>query len=76
LVGEDLPLITRQALSCLSPKEGESPRLRFGIDGQRNLKTIGEPFRDSKEHICQIEQKALRELRPADYHHELRYFIA
>ena len=69
--------MTRKALACLSPKEGEILRLRFGIDGQPNqtLKTIGKRFRVSKERIRQIEQKALRKLRRTEYQQELRYFM-
>ena len=74
---EDLSAVTRQALTCLTPKEGEILRLRFGIDGQPNqtLKTIGKRFRVSKERIRQIEQKALRKLRRTEYQQELRYFM-
>jgi len=73
----DLSMVTRMALACLSPKEGEILRLRFGIDGQptQTLKTIGKRFRVSKERIRQIEQKALRKLRRTEYGQELRYFI-
>jgi RNA polymerase primary sigma factor len=74
---EDLSTVTRKALACLSPKEGEILRLRFGIGGQPNqtLKTIGKRFRVSKERIRQIEQKALRKLRRTEYQQELRYFM-
>jgi RNA polymerase primary sigma factor len=74
---EDLSTVTRQALTCLTPKEGEILRLRFGIDGQptQTLKTIGKRFRVSKERIRQIEQKALRKLRRTEYQQELRYFM-
>ena len=74
---EDLSMVTRKALSCLSPKEGEIIRLRFGIDGQptQTLKTVGKRFRVSKERIRQIEQKALRKLRGTEYQQELRYFM-
>jgi RNA polymerase primary sigma factor len=74
---EDLSMVTRQALTCLSPKEGEILRLRFGIDGQptQTLKTVGKRFRVSKERIRQIEQKALRKLRRTEYQQELRYFM-
>ena len=74
---EDLSSVTRKALACLSPKEGEILRLRFGIGGQPNqtLKTIGKRFRVSKERIRQIEQKALRKLRRTEYQQELRYFM-
>ncbi|HYR02002.1 MAG TPA: RNA polymerase sigma factor RpoD/SigA [Syntrophobacteria bacterium] len=74
---EDLSILTRKALTCLAPKEGEILRLRFGIDGQptQTLKTIGKRFRVSKERIRQIEQKALRKLRRTEYQQELRYFM-
>lgn len=74
---EDLSTVTRKALSCLSPKEGEILRLRFGIGGQPNqtLKTIGKRFDVSKERIRQIEEKALRKLRGTEYQRELRYFM-
>ena len=74
---EDLSTLTRQALTCLTPKEGEIIRLRFGIEGQptQTLKTIGKRFRVSKERIRQIEQKALRKLRRTEYQRELRYFM-
>jgi RNA polymerase primary sigma factor len=69
--------LTRKALTCLSPKEGEILRLRFGIDGQptQTLKTIGKRFRVSKERIRQIEQKALRKLQRTEYQRELRNFM-
>jgi RNA polymerase primary sigma factor len=74
---EDLSTVTRKALTCLTAKEGEILRLRFGIDGQPNqtLKMIGKRFRVSKERIRQIEQKALRKLRRTEYQQELRYFM-
>jgi RNA polymerase primary sigma factor len=74
---EDLSTVTQKALTCLSPKEGEILRLRFGIDGQphQTLKTIGRRFHVSKERIRQIEQKALRKLRHTEYQRELRYFM-
>jgi RNA polymerase primary sigma factor len=74
---EDLSTVTRQALTCLTPKEGEILRLRFGIDGKstQTLKTIGKRFRVSKERIRQIEQEAIRKLRRTEYQQELRYFM-
>ena len=74
---KDLSMLIRQALTCLTPKEGEILRLRFGIDGQPNqtLRTIGRRFRVSKECIRQIEQKALQKLRRMEYQQELRYFM-
>jgi RNA polymerase primary sigma factor len=74
---EDLSTVTHQALRCLSPKEGEILRLRFGIDGQptQTLKNIGKLFLVSKERIRQIEHKAIGKLRRTAYHEELRYFL-
>lgn len=74
---EDLSMVTRKALTCLTPKEGEILRLRFGIGGQptQTLKTIGKRFRVSKERVRQIEQKAIGKLRRTAYHQELRYFM-
>jgi RNA polymerase primary sigma factor len=74
---EDLTTITRQALGCLTAKEGEILRLRFGIDGQptQTLKNIGKRFLVSKERIRQIEHKAIGKLRRTAYHEELRYFL-
>jgi RNA polymerase primary sigma factor len=74
---EDLSTVTQQALRCLTPKEGEILRLRFGIDGQptQTLKNIGKTFLVSKERIRQIEHKAIGKLRRTVYHEELRYFL-
>jgi len=74
---EDLSAMTQQALRCLTAKEREILRLRFGIDGQptQTLKNIGKLFLVSKERIRQIEQKAIGKLRRTPYHEELRCFL-
>jgi RNA polymerase primary sigma factor len=73
----DLSTVTQQALKCLTQKEGEILKLRFGIDGQpaQTLKSIGKVFLVSKERVRQIEHKAIGKLRRTSYRDELRYFL-
>ncbi|MER2127944.1 sigma-70 family RNA polymerase sigma factor [Solibacillus sp.] len=53
------------AMDCLTDREENVLRLRFGIDDgrERTLEQIGEVFGVTRERIRQIEAKALRKLR-------------
>jgi RNA polymerase sigma factor (sigma-70 family) len=61
LLREDLIEI----MAHLSPRERDVLRLRFGLDDgrQRTLEEVGELFGATREHIREIEAKALRKLR-------------
>ncbi|MDD3593353.1 MAG: sigma-70 family RNA polymerase sigma factor [Candidatus Gastranaerophilales bacterium] len=52
-------------LGCLSPRERDILRLRFGLDDsrERTLEEIGKLFGVTRERIRQIEAKALKKLR-------------
>jgi RNA polymerase primary sigma factor len=58
--------IASEALSTLSPREAEILRLRYGLDGsgeERTLEEVGRHFNVTRERIRQIEGKALAKLR-------------
>jgi len=62
LLREDLA----EVLKCLSVRERDVLRLRFGLDEighQRTLEEVGQLFGVTRERIRQIEAKALRKLR-------------
>jgi len=56
---------TAAVLQCLTPREEQIIRMRFGIgDGsERTLDQVGQRFSLTRERIRQIEVKALRKLR-------------
>jgi RNA polymerase primary sigma factor len=62
---------TTNVLKCLSPREEEIIRMRFGIeDGrERTLEEVGNRFSVTRERIRQIECKALRKLRHSAARH-------
>ena len=53
------------ALKTLTPREEMVLKLRFGLEygRQRTLEEVGREFKVTREHIRQIEAKALRKLR-------------
>lgn len=54
-----------QALKCLSPREAEIIKLRFGLDneGEHTLEEVGYKFGLTRERIRQLEIRALRKLK-------------
>lgn len=59
------PLLEETMRECLTEREQQVLRLRFGFDDgrQRTLEEIGKKFDVTRERIRQIESKALRKLR-------------
>jgi RNA polymerase primary sigma factor len=55
----------RQHIKCLTPREAEIIRLRFGLDGQEpwTLDDVGKKFKVTRERIRQIQELALGKLR-------------
>lgn len=66
-----------EALSVLTPREGEIVRLRFGIgcESEHTLDEVGEKFGLSPERIRQIEKKALKKLLTSDMRNALESFL-
>lgn len=54
-----------QALKCLSPREAEIIKLRFGLENDRELtlEEVGHKFGLTRERIRQLEIRALRKLK-------------
>ena len=65
------------AMDCLTDREENVLRLRFGLDDgkERTLEQIGEIFGVTRERIRQIEAKALRKLRGHESRTLLKDFI-
>ena len=66
-----------EVLKTLTPREEKVLRLRFGLeDGRsRTLEEVGKEFNVTREHIRQIEAKALRKLRHPSRSKKLRDFL-
>ena len=66
-----------EVLDTLTPREKKVLELRFGIvDGRtRTLEEVGKEFNVTREHIRQIEAKALRKLRHPSRSKKLRDFL-
>ena len=66
-----------EVLSTLTPREEKVLRLRFGLeDGRsRTLEEVGKEFNVTREHIRQIEAKALRKLRHPSRSKKLKDFL-
>ena len=66
-----------EVLSTLTPREEKVLRLRFGLeDGRpRTLEEVGKEFNVTREHIRQIEAKALRKLRHPSRSKRLKDFL-
>ncbi len=73
LLREDLESV----LDTLSPRERDVLRLRYGLDDGRmkTLEEIGQIFNVTREHIRQIEAKALRKLRHPNRNSILKEYI-
>ena len=64
-------------LNTLTPREEKVLRLRFGLDdgNQRTLEEVGREFKVTREHIRQIEAKALRKLRHPSRSKKLKDYL-
>jgi RNA polymerase primary sigma factor len=73
----DLELRTRSVLDCLSAREAEIIRLRFGVGGGRRhtLDEVGRRFGLTRERIRQIESRSLSKLRRHTPARELKSLI-
>nr|WP_243397305.1 RNA polymerase sigma factor RpoD [Holospora curviuscula] len=77
-VMSDLRDALSEALSLLTAREERVLRLRFGIGGdrdERTLEDVGKSFDVTRERIRQIEAKALRKLRHPSRSKSLIYFL-
>jgi len=72
----DLGAQVREALSCLTEKEQDILRQRFGLNGveTRSLEAIGKDYGVTRERIRQIELKSLAKLRSLQRRHLLQDF--
>jgi RNA polymerase sigma factor (sigma-70 family) len=62
----DLREVADSALQCLSPREQEIMRMRYGLNEaakEYSLQECGDKFQVTRERIRQIEEKALMKLR-------------
>lgn len=66
-----------QSMSCLTDKERDIIRYRFGLDGNdaMTLDEVGKLFHVTRERIRQIESKALKKLRKPVRSRPLRDFL-
>lgn len=66
LLAKELETLTSRAVDTLDARLGEIIRLRFGLRGgeEHTLEEIGQKFRISRERIRQLEEQALRQLKP------------
>jgi len=65
-----------EALRCLTDREAEVIRLRFGLGdyGDHTLEEVGDKLQVTRERIRQIEAKALRKLQDPAFCGKLRSF--
>ncbi len=66
------------ALKTLTERESKVLKLRFGLDGTgqpKTLEEVGEQFEVTRERIRQIEAKALRKLRHPNRSKKLKDFV-
>ena len=68
---------TKEVLDTLTPREAKVLRMRFGIEmnTDHTLEEVGKQFDVTREHIRQIEAKALRKLRHPSRSERLRSFL-
>ena len=66
-----------EVLSTLTDREQKVLRLRFGLDDgrARTLEEVGKEFNVTREHIRQIEAKALRKLRHPSRSRKLKDYL-
>ncbi|MFT8229613.1 MAG: RNA polymerase sigma factor RpoD [Enterobacterales bacterium] len=74
---ENLRAITNNVLACLTTRESQVLRMRFGINmhTDHTLEEVGKQFDVTRERIRQIEAKALRKLRHPSRSEILRSFL-
>ena len=74
---EGLRQTMRESLNGLTSREAKVLRMRFGIEmnTDHTLEEVGKQFDVTREHIRQIEAKALRKLRHPSRSEQLRTFI-
>jgi RNA polymerase primary sigma factor len=68
----------KEALGELSEREQQVVRLRFGLDGTgqaRTLEEVGREFGVTRERIRQIESKTLAKLRHPQRSQKLRDYL-
>ncbi len=65
------------ALECLTDREAEVMRLRYGFDdgNVKSLQDVGRVFNLSRERIRQIEARAIRKLRHPSRANELKQYL-
>lgn len=66
------------ALKCLTEREAEVLKMRFGLGSgnEHTLEEVGQRFKVTRERIRQIEAKALRKLRSSSRTRRLRSFAS
>ncbi len=78
IVGKGLREATLEVLNTLTPREAQILKMRFGLDGdgqERTLEEVGRHFSVTRERIRQIEAKALRKLRHPSRSRKLKTFF-
>ncbi len=78
IVGKGLREATLEVLSTLTQREEQILKMRFGLDGdgqERTLEEVGRHFSVTRERIRQIEAKALRKLRHPSRSRKLKTFF-
>jgi len=78
VVAANLRDLANQVLQTLSPREERVIKLRFGLSGEgeeRTLEEVGQSFNVTRERIRQIEAKALRKLRHPSRARVLKAFL-
>ena len=77
VVAQNLRDLTNDVLATLSPREERVIKLRYGLNGggeERTLEEIGRDFAVTRERVRQIEAKALAKLRHPSRARVLREF--
>ncbi|OYT70691.1 MAG: RNA polymerase sigma factor RpoD [Chloracidobacterium sp. CP2_5A] len=78
IVGKGLREATLEVLGTLTQREEQILKMRFGLDGdgqERTLEEVGRHFSVTRERIRQIEAKALRKLRHPSRSRKLKTFF-
>ncbi|NUQ28891.1 MAG: RNA polymerase sigma factor RpoD [Acidobacteriaceae bacterium] len=77
VISVNLKEYTSQVLRTLTPREERVIKMRFGLEdgSEHTLEEVGQSFQVTREHIRQIEAKALRKLRHPSRSRKLRAFV-
>jgi RNA polymerase primary sigma factor len=78
LIGNDLRVVTYEALKSLTPREEKVIKMRFGLCSNGNehtLEEVGHYFDITRERVRQIEAKALNKLGHTARSRKLRSFL-